>query len=218
MRISTIVLTILSPTRAIIAWLKDRPSGDKHAILRKWNLGWFWAELIALAGLAAASHFCSLRPTMAGATYAVYMAIWLFPFSRCNEIAYAFYHDAFDKSQKVTRFQEMSAAERIQMLIRSYLGLTMNFAIIYFFLPSCMYDPELKTPVQALYFSGITIATLGYGDFKPIHGISQLLAVYEVFSGLLLLVVALAVYVSNLYAGKTAEHVVPVDPETPRAN
>ena len=50
---------------------------------------------------------------------------------------------------------------------------------------------------DAIYFSGITIATIGYGDLVPKHSFSQFLAIYEVINGFVLIVVSFTVYVSR---------------------
>jgi Ion channel len=53
-------------------------------------------------------------------------------------------------------------------------------------------DPGfLKCWVNPLYFSMITISTVGYGDFAPQSGWGRSIVVLEVFCGLLLLVVVL---------------------------
>ena len=46
------------------------------------------------------------------------------------------------------------------------------------------------SPFDAVYFSTATIATLGYGDFAPTHWLGKLLVVWEVFVGLILILVA----------------------------
>ncbi len=45
--------------------------------------------------------------------------------------------------------------------------------------------------LQPLYFSFVTITTLGYGDYSPEQPIGQCLVVFEVFLGMVLLVVVL---------------------------
>ena len=61
-----------------------------------------------------------------------------------------------------------------------------------------MYKPPLHDDiVTSVYFSGTTISTLGYGEYLPVHWISRFLALYEVFSGLFLVVMAIAIYLSR---------------------
>jgi hypothetical protein len=50
---------------------------------------------------------------------------------------------------------------------------------------------------QAIYYSGVTITTLGYGEITPCHFISQLMAIFEVNNGFSLIVVSFTVYVSR---------------------
>lgn len=52
--------------------------------------------------------------------------------------------------------------------------------------------------MEAFYFSGVTLATLGYGDITPVHWVSRLLAVCEVFVGILIIAVAVASYIGGM--------------------
>jgi voltage-gated potassium channel Kch len=45
-------------------------------------------------------------------------------------------------------------------------------------------------PVDALYFSAVTITTVGYGDLSPEVWFGKLLVILEIFVGLILVVVA----------------------------
>ena len=51
--------------------------------------------------------------------------------------------------------------------------------------------------VEAVYFSAMTITTVGYGDLAPSEPASQLLATYEVLGGIVLIVLAFGAYVSK---------------------
>jgi voltage-gated potassium channel len=81
------------------------------------------------------------------------------------------------------------------MATRSYSGLLVNFGILCYFLPKGFYHPDFGSFVDAVYFSGVTLATLGYGDISPVHPIARLLSVYEVLASLLLAVLSLALYI-----------------------
>jgi succinate dehydrogenase hydrophobic anchor subunit len=54
------------------------------------------------------------------------------------------------------------------------------------------------TTAQRFYFSFVTLATLGYGDFTPAGNGGHLLAIFEALFGQLYLVTVLALLVSNL--------------------
>ena len=53
-------------------------------------------------------------------------------------------------------------------------------------------------PVDYVYFSFVTLATLGYGDLTPVADVGRMLAVTETVLGQLYLVGAVAAIVSNL--------------------
>ena len=56
----------------------------------------------------------------------------------------------------------------------------------------------LASRSDALYFSAVTIATLGYGDFAPQTGPAKFIVVVELASGILLLVGALPLLISRM--------------------
>jgi voltage-gated potassium channel len=185
-----LVLLVLSPTRLIIELLKQR-SRDAGRLLQCWNLSFFAFELAVCVVLALLMLAPAQIPTPLRAVF-----VWL-AFSRCNEVVYAFYADAIDKLEGKKPATPLTAAQRIPMAMRSFWGLTANFAFICYGWPS-LYSPAPQDFVQAFFFSGVTIATLGISDIKPMHAISQLLAVYEVFGGILILVLAIGVYLAGL--------------------
>lgn len=130
--------------------------------------------------------------------YSILIAIyiWLLPLSRCNEIFYAFIRDAMDKVGHKEAHSTLSFQKRIELSLYSYVELLINFAIIYYILPSCWFkgDTPFSTIIDSIYFSGVTITTLGYGDYFPSYWIPKLLVVYEVFCGFILLIVSFAIY------------------------
>lgn len=84
-----------------------------------------------------------------------------------------------------------------------YLMLGLFFAYVFMALGAANGDaffvqgPDQPTSVF-LYFSYITLATVGYGDFTPAHTIGRFAAVAEGLMGQLYLVTVLALIVSNL--------------------
>ena len=87
--------------------------------------------------------------------------------------------------------------------ITVYLMLGLFFAYLYMTLSAAADEgfftqgPGQPTSVF-LYFSYITLATIGYGDFTPAHTIGRFAAVAEGLMGQLYLVTVLALIVSNL--------------------
>jgi hypothetical protein len=56
-----------------------------------------------------------------------------------------------------------------------------------------------------LYFSFVTLATLGYGDYTPAHEVGRTLAIVEALFGQLYLVTVVAVLVSRMRGGAPAQ-------------
>ncbi len=143
--------------------------------------------------------------------FAVVLIFW-YAISHVNEVFIAFYNDVFDKLSKSKSAQEKKHGieydERIRLALRSYIGLIIEYGIIYYVICFLNYisivpgneiiffEHGFDTFVDALYFSGVTIMTLGYGDILPSNSFSRLMSVYEVLNGMLLVVVTFTVYVS----------------------
>ncbi|NVJ65990.1 MAG: two pore domain potassium channel family protein [Gammaproteobacteria bacterium] len=122
------------------------------------------------------------------------LIIWAYPLSRANEVFYAFYKDAIEKLNGDNPNSNLTYGERIQLAFKSYIELIFNFATIYLLLPSKCFKSPPENYVDALYFSGVTITTLGYGDTSPICEIPKLLSVYQVLCGFILIIVSFAIY------------------------
>jgi voltage-gated potassium channel Kch len=181
---------LLSPTRQIIdLWKRGDPSHQGYA-LRSWNSWLFWIEIVA--SIALVLLFARAPVTEANLSSG---ALIVYAWSRINEIAYAFYRDALSR----TKSSDLTVTDRIRMAMRSYFGLAVNFAILYYFSPVAnLFNNSFGNFLEAFYFSGVTLATLGYGDILPQHWLSRLLALYEVFTGILIVAVAIATYVGGL--------------------
>lgn len=126
--------------------------------------------------------------------------------SRTIEIFIAFTFDAHDKLARKPRRSDLRPTERVQMVMKSYFGLIIYFAVAYHALPANFEEP--LSGWQAIYFSGVTITTLGYGDIHPDGELGQGLVLVEVLLGLFLLVVSIASYLNS-----DSEHFAHVDGE-----
>jgi voltage-gated potassium channel len=126
----------------------------------------------------------------------------LVPLSRCNEIFCAFLQDPFSRLRRDPQRTFFTLQDRIGFLFRSYIEVALDFAIIYFFLPSAWFHREsgiaFRSIIDALYFSGVTITTVGFGDIVPSHPLAETLVLYEIGLGLVLVVIALATYLSEI--------------------
>lgn len=127
-----------------------------------------------------------------------------YAFSRVNEIFFAFVNDAHSHLRYTQHSSSLKYYERIPLAMKSYLELIILYGVIVLGLQAlfcqvvnCSGEPCLLNMWQAIYYSGVTITTLGYGDFTPKNFATQIMAIYEVINGLSLLVVSFTVYVSR---------------------
>jgi hypothetical protein len=86
-------------------------------------------------------------------------------------------------------------------LLCIYLLLGLSFGLIYAFL-GLVFNPAFSVPdpgiSSAIYFSFITLTTVGYGDIVPIKPISEAFTVLEAILGQLYLVSVVSLAVSRL--------------------
>ena len=191
---------LLAPTRKIVDLRNRGDAMRRGAFLRSWNLNHFRFEVVAAVLLVLASRYFSL-----GVPVYVRLLATLYALSRCNEIAYAFYRDALSRLGAEPAGSDLSAVDRIRMAMRSYVSLGLNFAAIYYFMPvSGLFNKPPTNFFDAIYFSGVTLSTLGYGDILPMRALSKALAMYEVFSGILLVGVAIATYLGSASGSKSS--------------
>lgn len=195
-----ILLAVLSPTCALASFLKSR--FDRTRVIKLLNSIYLGFSIISVIGLVV-YQFTTTSNTVH--LYQSLPFIWLFIWasfliSRFNEIFYAFLKDALDKLSNFNQ-SKLSPKDRIVLALRSYVELIIDFAILYLLLPADKYWwTDSKTPstiVDALYFSGVTITTLGYGDISPAFWFSRLLVIYEVFCGFILLIVCFTIYTNK---------------------
>lgn len=93
-------------------------------------------------------------------------------------------------SNRIRHFFHVVSNVRPIIWIGSYIALVPVFALIYWALP----DSQFRIPDGAgvdfgswLYYSIVTITTLGFGDYTPAHGWAQCVTAVEVMCGLTIL-------------------------------
>ncbi|TOG85981.1 hypothetical protein CGI95_21880 [Vibrio parahaemolyticus] len=210
------VVGLLSPTYWLASYLKRNYHSYKQSIIRTLNWIYFVASVVSLA-IVICLHLDTRTPFSVSNEYLRWF--WsMILLSRCSEVFYAFLFDAYDKIKPSTvpdldqtkearchwlkrqfHNQPIEMHHRLVLAFRSYIELVVNFAILYAIQPISYWKSAAHPDdiVNALYFSGVTITTLGYGDITPIHWFPQFLTVYEVLCGFSLIVVCFAVYLSK---------------------
>lgn len=87
-------------------------------------------------------------------------------------------------------------AETVYAALSTYLLAGLFFGIIYsaieFMQPGSFSGPDPFTEASAVYYSFVTLATLGYGDFLPRSELARGVATFEVIGGQLYLAVMVA--------------------------
>jgi voltage-gated potassium channel Kch len=182
---------VLSPTRMIFdVWKKNaKNQGEFH---RSWSRFFIFSELALSAFLIfLTAYWPSLLDSLVIAHVFIFLA-W----SRINELIYAFYQDAISHLKSEQQASDLKFYERLQMALKSYIGLITYFAIFYYFIRlDSSFEPKFNNFFESMYFSVITITTLGYGDFLPKHWLMKVFSMYEVLTGLLMVVVVIGAYV-----------------------
>ena len=190
-----LITFLLSPTLFYAQYRKEKFSEEERAqFMKKYNLGYVLGSLFLFLLLL---FFWDNSKDNKYFDYLLYFMIWLYPLSRINEIFYSFINDAIDKVERSQPTSTLTFSDRIKLALTSYLELIINFSLIFYLLPIHWFDKEFGSIVDALYFSGVTITTLGYGDYSPVHSVTQILSIYEVLCGFILIVVSFSIYVGR---------------------
>ena len=209
--ISPILELFFSPTKLIASKLKEGKTPEAKTILiQKLNITYLFITLI----IALILIFCTT--TIAGADipklfyanisqttcYSLFIyVISYYSLSRSFEIFFAFAQDAHSQLSGKKNASNLKYYERLVLAARSYVELIFLYGIIFYSISFNEWGLTDKcnnalNAWESLYFSGVTITTLGYGDYSPNGDFPQFLAVFEVLNGFTLIVVCFAIYVS----------------------
>jgi hypothetical protein len=95
---------------------------------------------------------------------------------------------------------EQVSTETVYAALSTYLLVGLFFGMIYWSLerrfPQSFSGPGEMTETAAVYYSFVTLSTLGYGDITPRSEIARGIAVFEVIGGQLFLAVMIARLIS----------------------
>ena len=156
----------------------------------------------------------------------LFLWLWAtFLIARCNHIFYGRLLDALvhikpirNKSSKIrhstyfpwlknflSKWLSSAASEtteihrKLTMTLRNYVELVLNFSLLYLMFPASFWknNNPPKNIAESIYYSSVTVTTLGYGDISPTHWLPQFLVVFEVFSGFVLVFVCFSIYMQE---------------------
>ncbi len=189
-----IVLYIISPTYLYADYKKKKLDEEKKArfIIRK-NKKYFLFSLILFLVFILIDNVNFYQNNLFPSLF----LLCYFFFSRVNEIFISFLLDALDKLNHSYKVSYMTFKERIELALFSYLEIIINYAMIFWVIHISfgLFNENYLQLMNMLYYSGTTIVLLGYGDIYATHFIPQLLSVYEVFNGMILVIVCFTIYV-----------------------
>ena len=183
-----------SPTRALAAFLIDRKIIHNFSGLMIWNFIFYSQVFISTAliiwHVASTDYVIKLA----------FVIIFDISASRINELVFAFYGEVLKKvSGKSTNRLCIGPERRIILLSLAYVELIFHFAILFCLVQHWLGIDSFKSAsfdyFEALYLSGLTITTTGYGDIVPVHRLARLLTVYEAVSGIVFIAAALGMYI-----------------------
>jgi len=186
---------VLSPSRMIFDFAKQR-SLDRGSFHRSWSGRFIIFEIMLSLMLVVVTILITKLNEIIWISLPLLFLAW----SRINELAFAFYKDALSRLEQEQAASDLKQVERAKMALRSYIGLIIYFSLIYYFgvnLVECGFNPGFNNFFDSIYFSVVTITTLGYGDVLAIHWLMRSFVIYEVLVGLLLLVVVIGTYIGG---------------------
>ena len=148
--------------------------------------------LLVIVGISAVVDAIVGTSTSAGVTRAVLgLLIALAPFALARGVI------------RHLRAEGEVTIDAVYGAIAIYLLIGAFFATVYAAIGqigSAQFFTQTKDPAfeEYMYFSYVTLATVGYGDFTPATSLARALAVTEAISGQLYLVTIIALLVSNV--------------------
>jgi len=185
---SDFLTLLVSPTRFTIERFRKKP-------IRLWN--WIFRAILALwlvvLWFSRTGGVIRQLPHHLG-----YFALWLFPFSRVNELAIGFYKDAKQRFTGPPSRTKTAPIERLVLLVAAYFEVAAQFGILYFCaLPSGYFNSDFRSIIEAVYFSVVTITTVGYGDIHPQNPWAQVACMYELAVGFIVITFAFGSYLAT---------------------
>lgn len=207
--VAHLLFGMLSPTWAFARWRKNRREREgKAATIAFLNRTYLAIAVVTVVITITVTGNSLSRLQLPGwllpfGLWGYYLWAW-FLSSRCVEVFYAFYRDAFAKLAPVDSSSGLTWPLRVRLALNSYAELVFDFALLYGLMPSSVWAqksaPSFVTDV--IFYSASTITTSGQGGFGSNHFVLQMLTCFEIVAGLILLVVCFAIYAGRAMGGR----------------
>jgi len=158
----------------------------------------YWSYFCLLLELSTATMLSFVNP---GAfCYLAKCLITYYGYSRIVEIYIAFAKDLRDRSNGEYPTTNLRKIDRIRMAWFSFIGLIINYSLVFWSQPIFEIQTSCKVPVsryfEILYYSCISICTVGYGEIAPATTAARFLTMIEVLSGAIMISTIIGMYLS----------------------
>ncbi len=198
------LVIFISWTFALAEFRKaGRKGPDRTAVIVQMNRIYFVASAALVAAIIVASGntiaCLQWNPSNDGTIFrSATFLLATYCLSRCIEVFYAFFRDAFDRLADREPDSDLQGRRRIGLALTSYAEMILNFGMLLSLVTAEAWQTTNANPpkhiTDVLFYSASTITTSGGGGFVPKGAIVQALTVFEIACGLILLVVCFAIY------------------------
>jgi len=194
------IIPIISPTYLITVLIKN----EKASKIIKINIFYFYISFFFTISLYFLPSLFEKRPSLVKFIFFLFVYYCI---SRIIEIFLVYLIDSIEKMKYKSKPNNgLSYCDKFLLALRNYLELIFTYGTIYFSLNSNyllsdlqkinFFNDKFQTIYEALYFSANTITLLGYGDIYPTHILSQFFSIFQLLSGVYILIVTFSLYVN----------------------
>ncbi|MFW5976443.1 MAG: ion channel [Bacillota bacterium] len=203
------IAPVISPTYLITNYFKNKEikasNQNKRIKLKKLYNSYYYLSWLFFGLLFLWPDTAEKFPLIARI---IFFLITYFAISRSLEIFIDFLRDSIDKMiNKPVIKQGLTYTDRYILALKTYLELILDYGIIYYAFNTNyahhllhtgqnLFIKNFDSIFEAVYLSVNTITILGFGDIYPTHPLTQLISVFEVLTGVFILIVTFTIYVT----------------------
>jgi hypothetical protein len=166
---------------------------------------WFVDSYILLEWIQVL--FCFLLPAQSMKGWWCIPAYW-----NLQLLATVFFHEVWRTGRFAQRYTVHTVHSRLRNVVIAMINFAMSillFALAYRWIEGPTFSRRIQNDWQAVYFSAIVAGTVGLGDITPSldRKLEMGLVVYQIFSSLFLIAIALSISVGALQKLEEHHHV-----------